>query len=119
MNQEQLVPTQPQPTMVIEAQEAWFFLRRNARLISLVTLGVMALFAFVLALVLPAHYKGEAIVMLDPRKTNVSNIEAVVSGLPSENSVIRSQIDIIKSRAVIDRVIEQLKLMENPISIRA
>src|SRR5262249_9717439 len=71
--------------------------------------------AFILALVLPSSFKGEAVVMLDPRKTNVSNIESVVSSLPSENSAIRSQIDTIKSRAVIDRVIDQLKLMENPV----
>lgn len=99
--------------MVAEAQEAWFFIRRNARLVGLITLGFIVL-SLIAASVLPASYMGEAVVMLDPRKTNVSNIESVVSNLPSENSVLRSQLDTIRSRAVIDRVIDQKKLMEDP-----
>src|SRR5262249_14288279 len=113
MNQENLVVNPEQSAMVAEAQEAWFFLRRNVRMIGLIALG-FAILALVLSLVLPAKYKGEAVVMLDPRKTNVFNIESLISSLPSENSVIRSQIDTIRSRAVIDRVIDQSKLMEDP-----
>lgn len=113
MNPEQNVLKQDQTMIMAEAQEAWFFLRRNAKLVAYITLGTVIL-AFVLAHVLPSRYMGEAVVMLDPRKTNVSNIESVVSSMPSENPVIRSQIDTIRSRAVIDRVIDEQKLMENP-----
>ena len=49
--------------------------------------------------------------MLDPRKTQVSGLESVVSTLPADNAAIRSEIDIIKSRSVIDRIINDLHLM--------
>lgn len=114
MNPEQSVLSQDQSFMgAADAQEAWFFIRRNAKLIGLFVLGAIVI-GYVLAQIIPSRYMGEAVVMLDPRKLNVSSIESVVSNLPSENPMIRSQIDTIRSRAVIDRVIDQQKLLENP-----
>ena len=105
MNQEQLL-------IMTDVREAWLFVRRNAKLILLIALG-MALFSLFVALVLPARYTGETIIMLDPRKTNLTGLESVMSDLPAESSVIRSEIDIIKSRAVINRVIDDLNLLNN------
>lgn len=113
MNPENSILNQEQSVVVAEAQEAWFFLKRNARLIAYVAFSCIVL-AIVFAKILPAKYVGEAVVMLDPRKTNVSNIESVVSSLPSESSAVRSQLDTIRSRAVIDRVIDEKKLLEDP-----
>src|SRR5581483_5901231 len=106
MNQEQLM-------MMTDVREILLFVRRNARFIGLVTAAVASL-AIVLAFVLPARYMGETVVMLDPRKTQVSGIESVISNLPADNAAIRSEIDIIKSRSVIDRIINDLHLMTDP-----
>jgi polysaccharide biosynthesis transport protein len=106
MNQEQLL-------IMTDVREAWLFVRRNAKLILLIALG-MSLFGLFVALVLPARYTGETIIMLDPRKTNLTGLQSVMSDLPAESSVIRSEIDIIKSRAVINRVIDELNLLTNP-----
>lgn len=105
MNQEQIL-------MMTDVREIWLFGRRNARFIGLVTACVAAI-ALVLALVLPPHFVGETVVMLDPRKTQVSGIESVISHLPADNAAIRSEIDIIRSRSVIDRIIDQLGLMSD------
>jgi exopolysaccharide transport family protein len=113
MSQEPIVMNQESTSMIAEVQEIWLFIRRNAKLVGLITAGMVAL-SIVLAMVLPPRYEGETVIMLDPRKTTATNIESVLSSLPSENSVIRSEIDVIKSRAVIDRVIDDLDLMNNP-----
>src|ERR1700733_7776509 len=106
MNQEQLM-------MMTDVREILLFMRRNARFISLVT-ATIAAFAMILVFILPARYLGETVVMLDPRKTQVSNMESVVSTLPADNAAIRSEIDIIKSRSVIDRIINDLHLLTDP-----
>ncbi len=98
--------------MMSDVREVWLFVRRNARFISLIT-GSLTIIALVLAFTIPARYVGETVVMLDPRKTQVSGIESVVSHLPADNAAIRSEIDIIQSRAVIDRIIDELQLMND------
>ncbi|MDR3450380.1 MAG: polysaccharide biosynthesis tyrosine autokinase [Alphaproteobacteria bacterium] len=104
---------QNQSTAMDEVRKLYLFARRNARLVGGVALAGMAL-AFVLAMTLPARFSSEALIMLDPRKTNATNMEAVLSSMPSESPAIRSEIDIMRSRSVIDRVIDQLNLLDDP-----
>jgi len=105
MNQEQLM-------IMTDAREVWLFARRNAKFVAAVTAAFIIL-ALVLAIILPARYMGESVVMLDPRKTQVTNLEQVLSSLPADNASIRSEIDIIKARSVIDRLIDDLRLMQD------
>jgi len=98
--------------MMTDVREIWLFVRRNLKFVVFITAGVVIL-AFILALVLPARYVGETVVMLDPRKTEVTNIQSVLSSLPADNAAIRSEIDIIRSRSVTDRVIDDLRLMQD------
>lgn len=95
-----------------DIRQVWLFTRRNLRHIALVMLAMMVL-ALVLTLILPSRYKGETVIMLDPRKTNMSNLASILSDMPADSSAIRSEIDIITSRAVIDRVIDRLHLMQD------
>ena len=103
---------QEQILAVNDVREIWFFVRRNAKFVGLVMFGTVAL-AIVLALILPPHYAATAVIMLDPRKTNMTGVQSVVSEMPVDNPAVRSEIDIIQSRAVIDRVIDQMDLMNN------
>lgn len=96
-----------------DLRDVGLFLRRNLKLIAIITAGT-TLLALLLAFVLPERFAGEAIVMLDTRSKHFTNVEAVVSGVEVDNSVIRSEISIIESRAVINRVIDELKLMHDP-----
>jgi polysaccharide biosynthesis transport protein len=95
-----------------DLREVWLFAQRNALLVGVITLG-MAVFAVVMALILPPHYAGKAIVMLDPRQKNLTNIESVMSSLPADSAVIRSEMDVIQSRAVANRVIDELNLLKD------
>ncbi len=96
-----------------ELHKTLFFVRRNAMLVGRIVLATVILAMFVAFLSKP-RYMSEAIVMMDSRKTRVTNIETVISNLTLDTSAVRSEMDIILSRAVIDRVQKQLKLNEDP-----
>ena len=95
-----------------ELHKVWFFIRRNAMFIGRIVLATIVLAMFI-AFISKPHYSSEAIVMMDSRKTRVTNMEAVMSNLTLDTSAVRSEIDIIESRAVIDRVQKELKLNED------
>jgi len=105
MNQESLLITD-------DLRDLWLFLRRKWKLMLQITLWCVFL-ALLLVLILPPRYRAEMLIIVDPRKTHVTNIEDVISDLPPTSDVIRSEMDIIQSRAVIDRVIAKLGLMED------
>lgn len=96
-----------------ELLKIWYFVRRNSLLIGRVILCTVVL-AMLYAFVATPRFVSEAIVMMDSRKTRVTNMDAVVSNMTLDTSAVRTEIDIISSRAVIDRVQKQLKLNEDP-----
>lgn len=96
----------------MDLRDATRLLRRRLQLI----VGVMiacALLSLLTSLLLAPRYRAEAVVLLDPRQTHVMAGE-VVSGLPSDNTAVRSEIDIIQSDAVVNRVVDKMNLAEDP-----
>ena len=59
------------------------------------------------------RYTAVAQVMVDPRQTNVVDLEQVLSGLPANAETIQSEIEVLTSRNLASRVIDQLRLDEN------
>jgi succinoglycan biosynthesis transport protein ExoP len=59
-------------------------------------------------------YTAESMVMINDRKTQVVDLEAVVSGLTGDLETIESEIEVIKSRGIAEKVVEALRLEENP-----
>lgn len=59
-------------------------------------------------------YTAKAQLTLDLRKTRVTNIEEVVSGLSSESSVIGTEMDILQSSSLVGRVVDKLRLTKDP-----
>lgn len=57
----------------------------------------------------PARYRAEAVLALDVRKFQVLPTESVVSPLPQESPVLRTEVDIISSRSMAERVLAYLK----------
>lgn len=93
--------------------EAARMLRRRFRLV-VAMMGAGLLIGLLVSVMLRPLYRAETILMLDQRKTQVTDMSSVVSGLPGDNSALQSEIDIITSRAVIDRVINRLNLVDDP-----
>ncbi|WP_137127540.1 polysaccharide biosynthesis tyrosine autokinase [Roseomonas sp. HF4] len=61
----------------------------------------------------PPVYRAEASVLIEPRSTQVSDLQAISADSSSAN-VMRTQIDILRSPAISRRVVDQLGLAEEP-----
>ena len=70
--------------------------------------------AILVAFQLTPRYTATTEVLIDPRESKVADVEAVLSGLSSDASTIESQIQVLKSRSLATRVVNQLKLAQNP-----
>lgn len=97
----------------MDLHDATLMLRRHARLIMGIAL-VCSMLALVVSFVITPKYRASAVVLLEPRQTDVVKNESVLSALPADTSVLRSEIDIIQSRTVIDHVIDKLDLLNDP-----
>jgi exopolysaccharide transport family protein len=59
-------------------------------------------------------YTATAVVMLDQRKHNLEDTAAVLSGLPSDQATIQNQVQILTSLELAGRVVDKLKLVQDP-----
>ena len=82
-------------------------------LILRVAVAVIVL-ATLVALLLPRQYSSSAVVMLDQRKNNVTDLSAVLSQLPTDPATLQNQIQIITSREIASDVITNLQLYNDP-----
>jgi exopolysaccharide transport family protein len=88
--------------------------RRRLRLFAAVALVV---FVAVLLYTLQAtpRYTAAAQVMLDARTEQVTDMSAVLSGLPADSSpVVDTEVEVLRSRSLATRVVNQLKLDNDP-----
>jgi capsular exopolysaccharide synthesis family protein len=87
---------------------------RGKFIIALVTsLAVLAggYYGFVLAQPL---YKSTAVVMLNNQQSQVVDIDSVVSGLSADTSTILTEVEILKSRSLLGKVVDTLNLVDDP-----
>jgi uncharacterized protein involved in exopolysaccharide biosynthesis/Mrp family chromosome partitioning ATPase len=105
----------PPPYVPPAFQFADFIRLMDARrgLIIRITLAVV-LCALAIAMVLPTTYASSAVVMLDPRKNNVTDLSAVLSPLTNDPASVQNQIQIITSRDLAATVVDRLKLTDDP-----
>lgn len=87
--------------------------RRRWRLIALISITITAIAAAVL-ISIPNRYEASATVQIDPRKRTIVQIENVTSDLRTDTPIVESEVEILKSRAVIGRVIDDLGLRRDP-----
>lgn len=88
------------------------FLRVRWKIIAVTAFVVVALAVGIISQLTPL-YTANAVVMLDQRKNNVADVSEVLSGLPTDPTSIRNQVEILTSRNLAGRVIDKLKLMQD------
>ena len=88
-------------------------LRKRLGLILSVMFGVTALVMVVVLQQTPL-YTASAQVLLDRQKMQVTDMEAVISGLPADSATVDSEVEILRSRALAERVVDRLDLMKDP-----
>jgi len=59
-------------------------------------------------------YSSSSIVMLNQQKNNVADVTSVLSGLPTDQTGMQNQVEILTSRDLAQRVIDKLNLKEDP-----
>ena len=83
--------------------------RRRLRLF--VTVALLTLLAVVIVTFQQTpRYTATANVLIDTRKKEVTDIAAVMSGITGETSAVDTEVEILKSRSLAERVVRQLKL---------
>ncbi|RAK52643.1 GumC family protein [Phenylobacterium deserti] len=97
----------------LDLRRLWLAFRRRLRLF-LAVAGAVFLAAILLTLSATPKYTATANVMLDTRQENVTNVEQVLSGLPADSSVVDTEVEILKSRQLAERVVTALKLDRDP-----
>ncbi len=92
-------------------------LRRNRFLIAIVVVAGVA-GGYALIDTLPAQYTAETTILVQSRRTAVSDLQAIGTepGAPGE---MRTQIDLLRSPALAREVVEDLGLVEHPDFVRS
>jgi polysaccharide biosynthesis transport protein len=89
-------------------------LRRRRSLI-LSTMLLLTLLGAAFTFYVTPEYTASSDVLLDVRKTTVIDMQAVVGGLQGgDPAAIRSEVDVLNSPAVLERVVTDLGLLGNP-----
>ena len=103
----------PENDVEIDLSEIFRILRRRIRVL------VGCVFLVTVAVVLVSYqltplYTATAQVLIDPRERNVTDLEAVVSGLSADSSTVESQVEVFRSRSLATPVIEAMRLNRDP-----
>lgn len=83
---------------------------RRWPLVLAVTAGCVALAIAWLAFT-PTRYTAQTMLQLNTRQEQVTNFEDVMSGLGTGDAAIRTEVDMLKSRKIAQRVIENLDML--------
>jgi len=108
---------EPDPQM---AEEARFSLQEMLRVIRLrrrIILGATAVVVAVVTVVvlqITPRYSATAVVMLDQRKHNLEETNAVLSDLPTDTAAVQNQVQILTSLELANKVVTRLKLDQDP-----
>lgn len=86
--------------------------RRKMALLGLIALVLVLAFLY-LRQVTPL-YTATSTVMIETRRTHVAPIAEVLGGLSSNQFVVEGEVEVIRSRALAEKVIDRLKLAEHP-----
>ncbi len=93
--------------------DLWQIARIRYRMILAAAAAVLVVVIVVLFSLTPL-YTGTAVVMLDPRQNNVVDVQAVLSGLPGDQTTILTQVQILQSENLATRVVNKMKLEQDP-----
>ena len=106
-------PAAAEPGTLLDLRSFWLIVRRHAGLIAAVVVITLVCGSAALV-VFPARYSATTTIIVDPRQPRVTPSESVLSGIGSDAAAVESQVDLITSSALAQRVIERLGLADDP-----
>lgn len=104
----------PQAAANAVSLRRWYIaFRRRLRLFGAVALAVLVT-AVLLTIQATPRYTAASTVMIDPRKERISDVEQVLSDLPADTASIDTEVEVLRSGQLADRVVKALRLEEDP-----
>lgn len=79
--------------------------------VAALTIGLGLLYVLKLA---DPVYRATSVVMLEPRDEKVVELGSVISGLGRDEKIINSEVEVIRSRNIVGRLVVRLGLTDNP-----
>ncbi len=103
----QIIPNQPQASFEeaeLSLKDIYYILRRNVKLISIVTFTVLIVAAFVTLLTVP-EYESTAMIMVEEPSQSMAVFDL---GFDSEMNLLNNEMEILKSRTLAESAVEYL-----------
>lgn len=98
----------------IDLREIFRILRRRINLIVLTTVVLIALAVLFVTVVTPL-YSATSTIFIDPRRSSVADSSNAPAGnFGTDDASVESQVSLIQSLAVMQRVVDNLKLKDDP-----
>lgn len=108
-----LTPQQQQQDDDIDLRELLRKIWRRRGII-LGTIVVITVLAALVIFQLTPRYTASTLVMIGARENQVVDVEAVLSGLTADDKTIQSEIQVIQSRELAEKVVRKLRLDRQP-----
>ena len=96
------------PDRLLDLRDIFGILRRRLRIIAAAVAVALAL-AIAYILLVPQNYSATSVILIDPRQTRVISSEDVLSGIGSDRAAVESQVELIESSALAERIVDQLE----------
>jgi capsular exopolysaccharide synthesis family protein len=97
----------------IDLNAALSVLRRR-RSVILACVAVITLLGTAYVFQLTPRFTADTSLILDQRKTQVTDIQSVLSGLPADYAVLRGELEILKSSSMAETVVKKTNLIAVP-----
>ena len=98
------------------ADDARLFVRtlRGRMSIILGTMAVITAMITMVAFQLPPRYTANTQILIDPQQTRILDLQSIFSEAAPEAGKVESQVHVLKSQALIERLVDKEKLTEDP-----
>lgn len=116
MNIQRIRPTVAPDSIEHSPADPWQLIAMFRRRIKVFVAAVVMVLAAVVVFTLEQapRYTASSYVMIDTRKRDVAKIDQVLSGLPSDSGAVDTEVEILRSRALATRVVQDMHLDQDP-----
>ena len=101
-----------EPAGSFSLERAWSAVRRKAHYIAICT-GLATGLGVAIVMMIPNRYDASATIQIDPRKKTITNLDSVLSEIKADAATVESEVEVIRSRTILLRVIDALRLRED------
>lgn len=98
----------------IDLREVLATLWRGKWLIALCAILAAAFGVFYAVSVAVPEYSANTVVMLESREEKVVDIESVMSGLSADSATVNTEVEVIRSRELMRKLVERMELTNDP-----